>query len=304
MSGFSNFFTDLWKSILRLFGASSTPQPPPAPPPDTIWTASFPFDNSDIVVSVDARFGGAIYSLTWKGVQFVNTDDHGREIQTAFQLDGLGEAVNPTEAGSAADAAGPTSSSIVNSAVASGNQITTTSIMAYWLPASAIRSTYSLSKTITLGWAGIANVIRDDITVVGSEYHSSVSIEGLTGYLGAQFTSLYEFDPSTEQLTNLPYTPSSVFDPSKIVGSSIPIILATPTGDAAMGIYSPTVPVYQAWMGAGGDSMKWDAAVHSVVPFPAGRYSWTVYMVVGTLAQVKQSLSILRHTEYILRHTE
>src|SRR5918992_2143889 len=61
------------------------------------------FGGSDIVITATGRVAGAIHSLRWRGKEFVNSYDHGRQIQSASSFDGLGECYNPTEAGSEAD---------------------------------------------------------------------------------------------------------------------------------------------------------------------------------------------------------
>ena len=48
------------------------------------------FKGSPIVAKAAARFGGAIYSLTWRGREFINSTDHGRELQSASSFDGMG----------------------------------------------------------------------------------------------------------------------------------------------------------------------------------------------------------------------
>src|SRR5690348_6028806 len=69
------------------------------------------FGNSDIVIGASKRFAGAINSLTWNGREFINSYDHARELQSAVQLNGAGECLNPSEAGSLDDDRGATSTS-------------------------------------------------------------------------------------------------------------------------------------------------------------------------------------------------
>ncbi len=38
---------------------------------------------SEIVIRTTTRLAGAIHSLTWDGVEFVDSADHGRQIQSA-----------------------------------------------------------------------------------------------------------------------------------------------------------------------------------------------------------------------------
>ena len=67
--------------------------------------------DSEIVVTTTARVAGAIHSLTWGGKEFVDSFDHGRQIQSASNFDAGGpfvpEVFNPTEAGSLADGTDP-----------------------------------------------------------------------------------------------------------------------------------------------------------------------------------------------------
>src|SRR5579872_3822919 len=69
---------------------------------------------SDIVITTTERLAGAIHSLTWNGKEFIDSFDHGRQLQSAanFDCDGafFPETFNPTEAGSRADGTGQSSS--------------------------------------------------------------------------------------------------------------------------------------------------------------------------------------------------
>src|SRR5205823_5835380 len=61
---------------------------------------------SEIVLTTTARVAGAVHSLTWNGKEFLDSFDHGRQMQSAASFDGGGrfvpETFNPTEAGSRA----------------------------------------------------------------------------------------------------------------------------------------------------------------------------------------------------------
>ena len=95
------------------------------------------FADSEIVITTTSRLAGAIHSLTWNGKEFINSADHGRQLQSASNLDletrFSGESFNPTEAGSRHDGAGPTSTSRLLHMIAEGNALQTTSQMAFWL---------------------------------------------------------------------------------------------------------------------------------------------------------------------------
>lgn len=92
---------------------------------------------SDIVITTTQRLAGAIHSLKWNGKEFIDSHDHGRQLQSAANFD-LGkkfipEVFNPTEAGSRADATGNRSSSKLLHLAAKGNELLTTIQMAFWL---------------------------------------------------------------------------------------------------------------------------------------------------------------------------
>ena len=59
---------------------------------------------SEIVITTTNRLAGAIHSLTWNGKEFIDSTDHGRQLQSASNFDCgkdlVAETFNPTEAGS------------------------------------------------------------------------------------------------------------------------------------------------------------------------------------------------------------
>ena len=65
-------------------------------------------------------------------MQFINTVDHGRELQFAI-TNASGECYNPTEAGSLNDGAGAYTSSKLLGVNTAGNIYRTTSLPAFWL---------------------------------------------------------------------------------------------------------------------------------------------------------------------------
>src|SRR5881409_1199799 len=74
-----------------------------------------------LTIRAGARFGGAISSIVWRGQEYINRGDHGRELQMAMHFDGIGgECFNPTEAGSYQDDRSPTSTSVLRSGIQLG----------------------------------------------------------------------------------------------------------------------------------------------------------------------------------------
>jgi len=258
-----------------------------------------PVLGSTLTISTSSVFAGAISSLTWRGKQFINTADHGRELQSASSFDGLGECFNPTEAGSLAD--GPTSTSRLLGLSAVGNQLRTTSQMAFWTPAGypypqgcggnpAITvaqnatnlSNHTFSKQVTIGFAGIANVIEYAVDFHVAEAHQSATFEAVTGYLGAEFSSFYTYDPRRGELRTISAGPGE---------QPLPLVFATADRAYAMGIYSPDQPQvagagYGRFAFPAQGTMKWNC-VFRAGAIAAGDYSFNRnYVVVGALADV------------------
>ena len=267
-----------------------------------------------LTLSSSARFAGAISSLTWNGKEFINTDDHGRELQSASSFDGLGECFNPTEAGSMADDTGATSTSKLLEFKTMGNQLRSSTQMAFWTSANeaypigcgvdtSIKvaqnttnlSNHILTKQVTIGFAGIANVIEFLVTFHVPEHHSSAVFESLTGYLTRDFSTFWTFDPSTRTLRRLSAGPGE---------QGTPIIFSTASQQYAMGIYSPDLPQstfptagYGRFNFFSQNTMKWNA-VFRTGDTPAGDYHFRLYVVVGSLQDVKEGMTSVYHKFY------
>src|SRR5262249_1757144 len=95
--------------------------------------------SSEIVITTTERLAGAIHSLTWGGKEFIDSLDHGRQLQSASSFDCgrsgefWAECFNPTEAGSRDDSAGEKSTSKLLRLRAAGRELQTTTQMAFWL---------------------------------------------------------------------------------------------------------------------------------------------------------------------------
>lgn len=251
------------------------------------------FGGSTITLKTSARFAGTVYSLTWNGKEFLNSYDHGRELQSALSFDGKGEAYNPTEAGTVANGAGQTSSSKLLALSASPGTIASTIQMAYWYPVNGqILSNYIVAKTIKMGFNGIPNVIEESISFTVPQQHTSGTFEVLTAYTPPDFSSFYTYDPATRTRTVLSHTAGE---------QKYPVILATPDAKYAIGVYSPGLPQggsgygrfdFSTLPGAGNATNKWNC-VYRVAPVIAYTYTMKCFVVVGTLAQVESAMDQL-----------
>ena len=271
------------------------------------------FKDSEIVITTTARLAGAIHSLTWNGREFIDSADHGRQLQSASNFD-LGsaftsETFNPTEAGSRHDGAGDVSSSRLLHYIAKGNQLKTTSQMSFWLqpgeksaghPAknSTILADHLLTKRMTIGYKDLPNVISYDVTfgVPVGEFHQYAQFEAVTGYMPAEFHKFHAFDSDTWQLTSLSDGPGE---------QNRPVALATEDGEFAMGIYSPQQPShgfeqagYGRWNFGPEQVVKWNCVfrIRDVNGIPAGDYSYKTFVIIGTLEDVRLAM-IRLHAE-------
>ncbi len=266
---------------------------------------------SEIVITTTTRLAGAIHSLTWNGKEFIDSLDHGRQLQSASNLDVgtpiFAETYNPTEAGSQRDGAGPKSSSRLLHLIATNNLLQTTTQMAFWLAPGeksgpnlaknrAVLSNHLLTKRVRIGYRGLPHVIQYDVAFhlpVG-EHHTHAVFEALTGYMPAEFSAFWKFNPQTGVLEPLTDGPGEL---------NWPVVLATPDGSHAMGIFSPDQPAkdsaqlgYGRWRFRVEKVVKWNCVfrVTDSNGIASGEYAFRNFVLVGDLATVRDSLRALQ----------
>jgi hypothetical protein len=260
---------------------------------------------SEIVIRTTNRLAGAIDSLTWNGLEFIDSADHGRQLQSASNLDAgspiTDETFNPTEAGSRADGAGPTSTSRLLFLKADGHRLETKSLMAFWLrpgeksgpnPAKNLTalSSHGLAKTVTIGVTGLPHVIdyRVAFTLPGGEKHTRATFEALTGYLPPRFSRFLAYDPAAKTAKPLSDGPGE---------QPLPLIFSTEDGSHAMGAVSfdPGPVGYGRWNFREHRVVKWNCVFRErgADGLPAGDRSFRVLVAVGSLDDVVRSLAAL-----------
>jgi len=260
----------------------------PTPPSNTVWQVK----GAQLTLSVDSNHGAAIYSLIEGGFEYVNAVDLGREIQTAYQLEGQGEQNNPTEAGSSKGV--PSQVLGVNVV---GKVLQTSVHPSFWVPVNG--QTYSpdtLAKKVTVDYNGITNVVRHDVSVTVAANHTVGRWEPITGYMNGTLTQLYSY--TNKILTPVP---GVNFPSYRSIDPCQAIILATADGAHAIGAFTPTGNpdignqcVAYMNINVGGTSQKWDVGIGpDIKPFSVGTHSWVVYYVVGTLEEVKTKLNTM-----------
>jgi hypothetical protein len=260
---------------------------------------------SEIVITTTGRLAGAIHSLTWDGQEFIDSLDHGRQLQSAANFDCVWpfvpEVFNPTEAGSRRDGAGDRSSSKLLHLSVDGRELRTTTQMAFWLapgeeseghPAlnDRVLSDHLLPKRVRIGHRGDPHVIEYDVTftVPEGERHTYAQFEAMTGYMPPEFSRFWRYDGATGRLAPLDDGPGE---------QASPVVLATPDGTHAMGVYSPEPgPGYGRFRFRAERVVKWNCVFRVRDPegIRPGDYRYRTFVIVGTLEDVRHSLGNLR----------
>lgn len=273
-----------------------------------------PVGGSDIIIRTTPRTAGAIDSLTWNDREFIDSFDHGRQLQSACSFDCgqpgpfVAETYNPTEAGSRRDGRGDTSSSRVLYQFSLQDNLETTTQMAFWVPPGekteghAARNTTLLSnhrlwKRVRVGDRNLTNVIRYDVTFTvpdGEPPHRFAQFEALTGYMPPEFERFWKFNPGRGELERLDDGPGE---------QPWPVVLATASGSHAMGIFTPPTPPagfdpigYGRWRFAAERVVKWNCVfrLRRSEGIKPGDYPFTCFVIVGDLDMVGKSLRVLR----------
>jgi alpha-tubulin suppressor-like RCC1 family protein len=284
-----------------------------------------------LTLSTSNQFAGSVSSIRWGNKEFINNWDHGRQFGVNAGFFNRDECYNPYETGSKEDGNGPTSSSRLLAMQASGNRLESTTQMAWylstretrpgfgdvcgdpkeWLPVPPYTgplSNYRVHKTVTIGFAGLSNVIEylSELYIPEPVRKGSNQLIAVAPY---DFSSIWSYDVVSKDYRKI-RARGGEDDSLKVV--------ATSDGSYALGFYSPEV--LQPY-GKGSDTANWWFAVP---PDPAYRdpsnpnlldlnfgcvhigslnryesfngpgYTYDRgYLVIGNLAQVKETLANL-----------
>ncbi|MCF7816483.1 MAG: hypothetical protein K9M54_01275 [Kiritimatiellales bacterium] len=284
------------------------------PPPSGNGVIRGKAGSSEIVITTTDRLAGAIHSLTWGGKEFIDSHDHGRQLQSAasFNCGESGEfwaeRYNPTEAGSRKDGLGETSTSKLLRFRADGADLRTVTQMAFWLapgekssgrPAlnTTVLSEHLVAKHVHIGHKALPNVIEYEVTyaVPAGEMHTYAQFEALTGYMPPEFNRFWKVLPESGTLEVLDEGPGE---------QNCPIILATEDGSHAMGIFSPDQPSPEYKQAGYGrfnfkneKVVKWNCVfrVQDDKGVASGKYNYRMFVPVGTLEDVRASIGSLVH---------
>jgi len=271
---------------------------------------------SEIVIKTTNRLAGTIDSLTWNGMEFIDSFDHGRQLQSALSFDGgsqepfWAERFNPTEAGSRGDHTGDTSTSRLIRLSAADNLLETRVQMAFWLPPGeksfgrpalnqTALSNHQLSKQVRIGWKDLPHAIRYESTfhIADNEPHRFAQFEALTGYMPEHFNQFLTWDPIENQLQSVDDGPGE---------QSLPVVFSTADKQHAMAIFCPDGvvdqpkesgdtkgPTYGRFRFKNEKVVKWNCVfrLRNQPKIISGDYKFSMFVVVGSLSQVQSTLN-------------
>ena len=288
--------------LILSMGLSLAIEPPVV---DGNQTISIDCDGSPLTITTTSRLAGAVDSLRWRNHEFIDSADHGRQLQSACSFDAMSdepfwaERFNPTEAGSRLDGAGKRSTSRLLALQRDDRQLRTSTQMAFWLapgeksqgrPAinKRVLSECVLHKRIRLGAYDDPHVIQIDNTfdIDLKERNRYAQFEVLTGYMPKEFSEFWRVSKTSKELQRLEDGPGEQPDP---------VILSTRDGQFAMGAISAGHPDWiEPSAGYGRfrfpteKVVKWNVVYrHREAPvITKSKASFRVLVAVGTLEQV------------------
>jgi hypothetical protein len=205
-----------------------------------------------ISVSTASQFAGGVSSIKWAGKEFINNWDHGRQLAPNYQFFNRYICYNPYESGNIEDGMRPFSTSRLLSLSVIGNRLESETQMAWyyktfyeghnpqdycgdpalWLPVTPYAtplSNYRVHKVVTIGYAGIPNVI-EYLTQVFIPEPVLKGINNPTAVLNHEFSSVRSYDVISKDYRNIRFL-SGEDDRIKV--------LSTADGNYAMAWYTP-----------------------------------------------------------------
>jgi hypothetical protein len=295
------------KALLLLLPVCAFAQTPVVSGEAELWGS---IGGKPLVIRTTSRLAGAIDSVKWAGVEFIDSHDHGRQLQSAINADIGGvyhvECYNPTEAGSVVDALGPKSTSRLEGLSVSDGVLATRTRMAFWLAPGMksggnvalndrLLSDHVLTKQVRIGRPGMDHVLdyRVKFTVPGDRPHTYLQVEALTGYMPWSFSEELRFDAKSSTLVPLSRQNGEQRDP---------VVLSTLSGDHAMGVFTPTrPPAGQPAVGYGrfkfehDKVVKWNCVFRLRSPggIKPGDYGYQLYVVIGMREDCRRTLAAL-----------
>jgi len=287
-------------------GAASPAEAPPQAEPlaamkpvrHRLLEASWRIGSEPLLLRSEPWFSGAVSSVRFRGVEFIDSSDHGRLLQGAISFGGLGECLNPTQAGASRDRRGRTTSQLLWAEVTPASYTTATR-MAFWkrpgehcrphggADRSAANDTAAsevvYAQQLTFGHRGYANAVEARITFTTAQDHEDAVVEALTAYAPPGFDSFHLFrggrlvrDDTVAQV------PGEQPDP---------VVLSTADGASALGFLALTpgpTPGYGRFTFE--ETSKINLVYRPAGAYRAGQHDYSVVWIIGTRAEVATTL--------------
>lgn len=255
-----------------------------------------------LLLRSERGLAGAVSSIRFRGVEFLDSADHGRLLQGAISFAGRGECDNPTLAGASSDGRGRSTSRLL-SAAAGPDRYATITRMAYWLrpgqfctdpdgrPRPAANRTrlsdVSYAQTFTPGW-GHPNAVHAAVVITPGRERSSAVAEVVTAYAPPRFNTVWLFNPAARRLERDPGAGPLSGEQDRAV------VLATADGASALGFLSLSGegPVRY------GRVLLQEVSKINIVHRPEGAYAaaphpYRYVWIAGALAEVEAALTVL-----------
>ena len=262
----------------------------------------------EAIITTTSRLAGAIHSFKFRDKEYINSFDHGRQLQSASNFNMgkkfIPEVFNPTEAGSEFDSQGPKSSSKLLFLKADNEELATKNKMAFWIrPGMKSQgnlaynttelSNHLLFKQVRFGFMGLEQVLdyRVTFSVPEKEGHTYAQFEALTGYMPLEFQQFLRWNPEQKKLVPLD---------KKLGEQPFPVVLATEDRKHAMGIVSLEMtrnkmsgPGYGRFYFPTDKVVKWNCVyrMHDKDGVKAGDYSFRMLVPFGTVQEVEIAIN-------------
>lgn len=262
-------------------------------------------------ITITKRLSGAIHSLKWNNKEFVNSYDHGRQIQYAWQVNSFGECLNPTEAGSKSDSVGESSTSRLITACVSNEKIVTKNNPAYWTApgegaicangaTTGLNTTLAaedeFSKEVTIGYEGIENILHFKGNINLKKKAGTLAVAAPVLYLTHEFNTFYTYNPTTGTMVPLDWSNGTQYASDIFAYEQHePLVVATSDGAYALGIYGKNAH-YTALKSPNSDVAKATNSVQVSIYQGASsvkNYTYESFIALGTMQDVQTAISFL-----------
>lgn len=267
-------------------------------------------------ISANRVAGGAIWSLTHKGTQYINRHDYGRLLQVVLSLSSTYGADMPTEAGSRWSGPGypgKQQGSPALSLAVSGGILKTAARPLQWDPAKHGGDKNKpvvwggfVGKEVEPNFLGMGAVVRWTAVIRLPKAVKYGEVELATAALVKELSRFWAYDAASGKLAEVTkQVPSaSCLSPAKdprLQPKAGGVIISSPDEKRALGVFRAQgqrrFRLCQSTAGSGGESGAGYSRFSVLEQHPtgaaAGTFTWTAYLVVGTVKECQAAMDKL-----------